>query len=42
MEERHFRECAQVAEVADVKRLYRPDDLSQLPELARTVENALE
>ena len=41
-EERHFRECARVAEAADVKRLYRPDDLSQLPELARTVENALE
>lgn len=41
-EERHFRECAQVADAADVKRLYRPDDLSQLPELARTVENALE
>ena len=40
-EERHFRECAQVADAADVKRLYRPDDLSQLPELARTVENAL-
>lgn len=41
-EERHFQECARVAEAADVKRLYRPDDLSQLPELARTVENALE
>jgi len=41
-EERHLRECAQVAEAADVKRLYRPDDLSQLPELARTVENTLE
>jgi len=41
-EERHFRECAQVAEAVDVKRLYRSDDLSQLPELARTVENTLE
>ena len=40
-ERRHFRECAQVAEAVDVKRLYRPDDLLQLPELARTVENAL-
>lgn len=41
-EERHFCECARVAETADVKRLCRPDDLSQLPELARTVENALD
>jgi len=41
-ERRHFWECARVAEAADVKRLCRPDNLLQLPELARTVENALE
>ena len=41
-EERHFRECARVAGAADVKRLYRPDDLSKLPELVRTVEDALD
>jgi hypothetical protein len=41
-ERRHFRECARVAEATDVKRLYRPDDLSQLPELVQTVEDALD
>jgi hypothetical protein len=41
-ERRHFQECARVAEATDVKRLYRPDDLSQLPELVQTVEDALD
>jgi serine kinase of HPr protein (carbohydrate metabolism regulator) len=41
-ERRHFRECARLAEATDVKRLYRPDDLSRLPELVQTVEDALD